>query len=48
MTAVIAAATENVHAELAAQAPPEVELRVARPGELAGVEFCVVHQVATF
>ena len=39
----IAAATENVHAELAAQAPPEVELRVARPGELEGVEFCVVH-----
>ena len=39
----IAAATENVHAELAAQAPPEVELRVARPGELDGVDFCVVH-----
>jgi phosphoglycerate dehydrogenase-like enzyme len=38
----LAAATENVHARLAAQAPPGVELRVARPGELDGVEFVVV------
>jgi phosphoglycerate dehydrogenase-like enzyme len=39
----IAAATENVHAALAPLVPGGVELRVARPGELDGVEFAVLH-----
>ena len=39
----IAAATENVHAALGELAPGGVELRVARPGELVGVEFLVPH-----
>ena len=42
----IAAATENVHAQLAERAPDGVEVRVARPDELAGVEFAVVHDGA--
>jgi phosphoglycerate dehydrogenase-like enzyme len=40
---VIAAATENVHAALAPLTPEGVTLRVARPGELDGVEFAVLH-----
>ena len=39
----IAAATENVHAALAARAPAGVDVRVARAGALEGVEFVVVH-----
>ena len=42
----IAAATDNVHAAIAARAPDGVEVRFARPGELDGVEFAVVHDGA--
>ena len=38
----IAAATESAHAAVAEAAPPGVEVRVARPGELDGVEFLVL------
>lgn len=38
----IAAVTESIHGALAAQAPDGVDVRVARAGELGGVEFLVV------
>jgi phosphoglycerate dehydrogenase-like enzyme len=42
---VLAAATPNVHALVAARLPPDVELRVAEPGGIDGVDFLVLQSV---